>query len=116
MSMDTFDIAGLVLLVVLLVIVIVFEIAYQRSPPNSLLRQPRVDGTPLRKRVVDETGAAAETPRIRCIGCGRDLATYFDEEACNTGECGCPTARALCWRPWNGDKCLPRSIYDTRTD
>lgn len=47
-----------------------------------------------------------------CEECQRDLAGEFDEGVCNTGECGCKVARALCWKRWNGDKCLPYSIYD----
>ena len=47
-----------------------------------------------------------------CPDCGRRRANQFDEAACNTGECGCPTARALCWYRWNGNRCLPLSIYD----
>lgn len=47
-----------------------------------------------------------------CSECNRPVATSQDEGDHNTGECGCPTARSLCWRRWSGNKCLEYSIYD----
>lgn len=47
-----------------------------------------------------------------CSECQRPLATQHDEAWHNTGQCGCQTARSLCWFRWNGNKCLPRSVYD----
>ena len=47
-----------------------------------------------------------------CPNCGRPIANEWDEEICDTGACGCPTARSLCWRRWNGDQCCELSPYD----
>lgn len=58
-------------------------------------------------------GFSVTERREICPECGREVANEFDEGVHNTGECGCPKSRALCWRVWNGDRCLPRSIYDT---
>jgi hypothetical protein len=39
---------------------------------------------------------------VICPKCGRPRATEEDEGVHNTGECGCPSARALCWRAYCG--------------
>jgi ribosomal protein L37AE/L43A len=48
----------------------------------------------------------------QCPDCKRPVANLFDEGIHNTGECGCASSRALCWRSWNGNKCIPLSPYD----
>jgi len=53
-------------------------------------------------------------PHETCSECGRPRANEHDEEIHNTGECGCEECRSLCWFRWNGNKCLPRSIYDRK--
>lgn len=51
--------------------------------------------------------------RIMCDRCNRHLAITDDEEAHNTGECGCKGSRALCWRKWTAyDECRTLSPYD----
>jgi hypothetical protein len=54
-----------------------------------------------------------DTAEGYCPSCHRRLATEEDEGAHNTGECGCDVARSLCWFRWNGNRCLPMSIYDS---
>lgn len=52
-------------------------------------------------------------PREICPECKREIANEHDEGIHNTGECGCETARKLCWQRWNpGGKCYEYSIYD----
>ena len=46
-----------------------------------------------------------------CPDCRRLVATADDEGVHNTGACGCATSRELCWRAWNGNKCVPESPY-----
>jgi len=50
--------------------------------------------------------------REKCPDCGREVANEHDEGIHNTGECGCETARSLCWRKWNKDTCCDLSPYD----
>ena len=50
--------------------------------------------------------------RKTCPECKRPVANLFDEGIHNTGECGCTSSRSLCWRSWNGNKCVPVSPYD----
>lgn len=54
-----------------------------------------------------------EPPSIRkiCPNCKRPVAVLFDEGVHNTGECGCDSSRALCWRSWNGNVCCKESPY-----
>jgi len=48
-----------------------------------------------------------------CPDCKRELANEDDEGVHNTGECGCETARKLCWRRWHrNNECRRYSIYD----
>lgn len=53
-----------------------------------------------------------KVPRVICSECSRERADEHDEGNHNTGECSCEEARSLCWWAWNGDRCLPLSIYD----
>lgn len=57
-----------------------------------------------------ECGATRET----CPDCRRPIASEHDEGIHNTGECGCETARSLCWRTWNGNVCAPLSPFDSK--
>jgi hypothetical protein len=51
--------------------------------------------------------------REMCQECNRPVANKNDEGIHNTGECGCPESRALCWKTWNNNICTTKSIYDT---
>lgn len=46
-----------------------------------------------------------------CMDCDRPIAGVADEADHNTGECGCPKSRTLCWRLWNDNVCCPQSPY-----
>jgi len=39
---------------------------------------------------------------VTCPDCGRPRATEEDEGVHNTGECGCASARTLCWKDYGG--------------
>lgn len=73
-----------------------------------LQSDPEIDGVAPTKALEDALFAL----RPKCSECNRVLANEYDEGLCNTGACGCKTARSLCWYRWNGNKCLPYSKYD----
>jgi len=59
--------------------------------------------------------AGKRLPVVICRECNRRRANQRDEGDHNTGACGCSEARSLCWWDWNGERCLPRSVYDKAT-
>ena len=59
------------------------------------------------KALIAESQERLKCTGIICVHCGNPGASAEEEADHNTGDCGCPTTRALCWREWWG-RCHPK--------